>query len=184
MYAITSVSSSAVQLTRIDNDIEVQRRRTPELQPKNSSMATATAGAASVNSTPLPANALGPVSEPTKVAPINAIDSLNKVQVRDYSPPQRKRVNKFNLEMVNQAPQNIKADINTNAQATVDHTKRNSTDNSAQRQTINSISHSAYTIIVVNNTMAKMQQIMDESANKIPSANRSDISSENKTHKI
>lgn len=160
MYAITSVSSSAVQMARVTNEVEVAGRNFVEQdqpQPKyKDSNEAAFAAVQATEETPSLA------SSAQAVTPVVRTATSNQTKDSKVIDTQQQRVNNFELEMIKESPQN------SNARTKVEHKTRNSAVQIEHRPdaTQNKLAQTPYMIVVVNQTLSHMQAIADDIATR------------------
>lgn len=156
MYAITDRSSSSYQMAQVTNEVEVQARRLAVPQPSPSRY---NQQASSAPATPAPQAVEPPASNfniatsARQAAPVNRSDTDNSSRRESISRPQQDRVNQFNLEMVNEAPQNA------TSRNRIEHISQiNNVDTAQKPANSNKFMESPYMIVVVNQSLTNMNQ--------------------------
>ncbi|PCI87771.1 MAG: hypothetical protein COB24_04955 [Hyphomicrobiales bacterium] len=155
MYAVTTRSSSAYKLARVSNDGKVRARKftAPESTPSLFNQQSSVAGASAVQAT---------ITD-------------NQTNQQKFSGPQQQKINRFNLEMVNETPKNA------NSRAYVELAKQNGNVSFA-----NKFMEIPYMIAMVNQNLSSMKPAKnDEStANAEPEAEENTEGIRQQTSKI
>lgn len=110
MYAVVTRSSSVNQVARVSNEVKVQARKfaAPQSMPSIDSQQSTVAGASGVQSTRPPASHYADASsyKASQVSTVIETDINNQANQQRFSRPQQHKINRFNLEMVNETPKN------------------------------------------------------------------------------
>ncbi|MBL1421448.1 MAG: hypothetical protein COC24_013140 [Alphaproteobacteria bacterium] len=133
MYAVTTRSSSAYKLARVSNEGKVRARKfaAPESTPSLFNQQSSVAGASAVQAT---------ITD-------------NQTNQQKFSAPQQQKINRFNLEMVNETAKN------TNSRAYVELAKQNRSASFA-----NKFMEIPYMIAVVNQSQPSIKPAKDDSS--------------------
>ena len=157
MYAITARSSSAYQLARVTNEVEVQARKfaAPQPAPSKYNQQGSVAGASAVQaSTPASNHAIA-TKAAAEVTSVNKTATDNNTTRQKFSRPQQTQISRFNLEMVNETPKNA------TSRTQIEHVRQNSNVSNAtkpQSAGANKFMQTPYMIVVVNQSLSSMEQ--------------------------
>ncbi|MGL1922169.1 MAG: hypothetical protein OCD03_14180 [Hyphomicrobiales bacterium] len=160
MYAIASVSSSAYQIARVTNEVESQARSITPPQPAQShynqqgSQGQSIAATSTVQAPAPSVPSFNIAAKASQLATVHKVPNSSGTQRQKLSAPQQDRVNQFNLEMINQSPQNATSRIQSNVST------QNNNVQAAQKPsaTSSALTESPYLIVVLNQNVANMQK--------------------------
>ncbi len=151
MYAITSISSSTAPVPSITADVQTQLRNfaEPQLAP---SKLTAIADNPSISAV-------------DKTGTSNSENKPPPPPPQDFSKNQQKKINEFNLVMLEQSPQNSSASINNNSQPQSSNANLQVAKNPIAAS---KPSETPYMVIMINQTFAYIQKLMNSVDSKPP----------------
>ncbi len=146
MYAITSVSSSAIEIAKVTNEIKAQLPSFSNRSPDNGYAKETTQAVP----TPAPINTAINVAD--KVEATKPSYKSVEPNRQLLSKPQMRKVANFNLSLVENSEQNI------SNRDKVEHVAHKNKMGKAQHPTNNKILETPYMIVVVNQTLSHLQQ--------------------------
>lgn len=142
-------------MAQVTNEVKIQARQLAEPQPlpsKYNQQASSTPTAQTVEV------AETSTSTTNQSTPVTKTDTDNSSKRENFTRPQQDSVNKFNLEMVNEAPQNV------SSRNRIEHISQiNNIDTAQKPATTNKLMETPYMIVVVNQSLSSIQQTKETS---------------------